>query len=295
MRSSYTRRELLQAIGMAAALPRITHAASTVETRKAVFQDIPVHYESYGDGPEALVFIHGWTCDLTFWRGQEPIYTRRRSLLIDLPGHGESGKPHVAYPMEFFAKSVDAVMRDAGVERATLIGHSLGGPIIYAYLRLFQERAKSMALVDVDVRKGSAGPINREEQRQRMARRASYMRGPAGEKDFARTVESCFTKLTPEPVKEEVRAKMFATPQYVRVASLTSPSSLPPPGRDEAFRLPAIAIQAASPATELSYKAMKNIFPNLDLEIWNGSGHFLMMENPTRFNETLERFLQKTN
>ena len=33
-----------------------------------------VHYESYGRGKDAIVFIHGWTCDLTFWRGQAPVY-----------------------------------------------------------------------------------------------------------------------------------------------------------------------------------------------------------------------------
>src|SRR5689334_9550758 len=52
-----------------------------------------VHYESYGKGREAVVFIHGWTCDLTFWRGQAPVYEKRRALLVDLPGHGRATSP----------------------------------------------------------------------------------------------------------------------------------------------------------------------------------------------------------
>src|ERR1035441_5950667 len=55
-----------------------------------------VHYESYGKGQEAVVFIHGWTCDLTFWRGQAPVYQKHRALLVDLPGHGQSEKPEVS-------------------------------------------------------------------------------------------------------------------------------------------------------------------------------------------------------
>src|SRR4249919_525432 len=105
-----------------------------------------VHYESYGQGTEAVIFIHGWTCDLTFWRGQAPVYEKRRALLVDLPGHGQSDKPEVAYTQERFARAIDAVMREAGVTRATLVGHSMGGPVAIAFLRLFPARTKSLVL-----------------------------------------------------------------------------------------------------------------------------------------------------
>jgi hypothetical protein len=59
-----------------------------------------VHYRSYGSGREAIVFIHGWTCNLTFWNGQIPELSKRtRVLAVDLPGHGESDKPQVSYTM----------------------------------------------------------------------------------------------------------------------------------------------------------------------------------------------------
>jgi len=288
-----TRRSALRLIPFAAIASRAAAAEPDGASRTADFRGVPIHYESYGTGAEALVFIHGWTCDLTFWRGQAPIYTSHRSLLIDLPGHGRSGKPHMAYPMEFFARSVEAVIRDSGAEHATFVGHSLGGPIIYAFLRLFREKARAMALIDVDVRRGSAGPVDPKEQRARMARIARHMQGVEGDRAFKQTVESCFTAQTPDAVKAEVRTKMLATPKYVRIASVTSPSSLPAPGKDETFDLPAIAIQAGSPATEAHYRTMKTLFTNLELDQWNGSGHFLMMEDPERFNRALQAFLAK--
>ena len=52
-----------------------------------------VHYESYGKGPEAVVFIHGWTCDLTFWRGQASVYQKHRALLVDLPATDRARNP----------------------------------------------------------------------------------------------------------------------------------------------------------------------------------------------------------
>jgi pimeloyl-ACP methyl ester carboxylesterase len=287
-----TRRTALKILSTGTVSVLATQAQDSVE-RTANYNGIPLHYESYGSGTHALVFIHGWTCDLTFWRRQAPVYQGHRSLLIDLPGHGKSAKPHIGYPMELFARSVDAVMTDAGAQTATFVGHSLGGPIVYAYLRLFPEKAHSMVLVDINIRRGSAGPIDAVEQKHRMARIARSMQGLTGDHAFERTIESCFTKLTPEDVKEEVRRKMLATPKHVRIAAITSPSSLPPPGKDETFSLPSVALQASSPLTGAHYRTMKTLFTKLDLDVWNGSGHFLMMENPERFNQSLEGFLEK--
>src|ERR1041384_7402169 len=109
---------VLAAVGLLAA----SLLAQNGHSRFAPFAGHRVHYESYGVGDEALVFIHGWTCDLTFWRGQAPVYQSHRSLLIDLPGHGESDKPAGAYPVELFARGVEAVLKDAGVTRAILVG-----------------------------------------------------------------------------------------------------------------------------------------------------------------------------
>src|SRR5438876_542984 len=86
-----------------------------------------VHYKSYGKGREALVLIHGWTCNLNYWREQIPDFAKRnRVIAIDLPGHGLSDKPQVAYSMDLFARAVEAVMRDAKVDWAVLVGHSMG-------------------------------------------------------------------------------------------------------------------------------------------------------------------------
>ena len=56
------------------------------------------NYQSYGKGREALVLIHGWTCNLDYWRDQVPdLAKRNRVIAIDLPGHGQSDKPEIAY------------------------------------------------------------------------------------------------------------------------------------------------------------------------------------------------------
>src|SRR5690348_12769122 len=88
---------------VAAAEPK-SHFA-TVGTNK-------VHYVVQGKGKHTLVLIHCWAGNMGFWREQVPVLAdKARLVLIDLPGHGQSDKPHTAYTMDFLAGAVLAVMR----------------------------------------------------------------------------------------------------------------------------------------------------------------------------------------
>src|ERR1700730_13014960 len=124
-----------------------------VQSRFAKLDGIRVHYKSLDDGETALVFIHGWTCNLTFWRMQVPAFEGKiRMILIDLPGHGQSDMPEINYTMDLFARSVDAVLRDAGVEKAVLIGHSMGTPVARQFCRLFPKKIVALVAVDGPLR-----------------------------------------------------------------------------------------------------------------------------------------------
>jgi pimeloyl-ACP methyl ester carboxylesterase len=272
---------------LAVLLAALNAQAGDDPSRFVSFNGVKVHYETYGSGDEALVFIHGWTCDLTFWRGQEPVYQAHRSLLIDLPGHGQSDKPKIAYPLEFFARAIEAVMNDAQVERAVLIGHSLGGNIAYAFARMFPQEVKSIVFVDSYVARAPAGASPATLARYR--RRARNLSGPAGERNFIRQVDAMFSGRTPPELRDEIRAKMLATPQYVRVAAVTSVSKLPPRSSADAFDVPVLAVSASYAASALR-ALMLPMFPRLQIQKWEKYGHFLMMEDPERFNQTLESF-----
>ena len=264
-----------------------TVLAADAPSRFASVDGIRIHYESYGEGNEALVFVHGWTCDLTFWRGQESVYNAHRSLLVDLPGHGKSGKPRIPYPTELFARAVKAVMADAGVDRAVLIGHSLGGNIAYTFVRMFPQKVKSVVFVDSYFARpvGVPGP----QTRALYQKKAHRLSGPTGEKTFVQQVNAMFSDRTPPEMREEIRRKMLATPEYVRVAAVTSISKLPPADPMESFDIPALAFVASSIPERAS--PMRSIFPSLQVDQWDKYGHFLMMEDPERFNDALETFL----
>src|SRR5262245_37588229 len=147
------------------------------ESRFATHGGDRVHYKSVGKGAQALVFVHGWTCDLTAWRAQAGVLKEvPRSLFIDLPGHGRSDRPQKELTMALFARAVEAVLRDAGVDKAVLVGHSMGTPVVREFYRLFPEKTGALVHVDGPLRPFFAG---RPKEREAFIERLS---GPESEK-----------------------------------------------------------------------------------------------------------------
>ena len=270
-------------------LPAIAPAAD-MRSRFATLDGSRIHYSSYGDGREAAVFIHGWTCDSTSWRFQAPVYEHRRSLLIDLPGHGASDKPQVSYTMEYFARAVDAVMEDAGVERATLIGHSMGTPVAVQFLRMFPNKVTGLVIVDGFI----PGPPKSDSERKKQAAQAAMMtkmyRGPEYKENLERMFDSLFTPNTPESVREDVAKKALSTPQYV-VASTMEGMMAISPVYESWPDVPVVAAMVKREGSEQFRRFLKSRFELVRYEDFEHTGHFLMMEQPDKFNAILESFL----
>jgi pimeloyl-ACP methyl ester carboxylesterase len=115
--------------------------------------DLRVHYKSVGEGSTAVVFIHGWCCDHSVWRLQAAgLNGKVRMLFVDLPGYGQSDQPKIDYTMDVFARATDAVLQDAGVEKAVLVGHSMGTPVVRQFYRLFPGKTKALVFVDGSLR-----------------------------------------------------------------------------------------------------------------------------------------------
>ena len=89
--------------------------------------NVPIYYEVQGDGEPALVFIHGWCCDRSYWREQMGEFAQQYKVVtVDLAGHGESGLDRKAWTMSAFGEDVVAVVESLGLDKVVLIGHSMG-------------------------------------------------------------------------------------------------------------------------------------------------------------------------
>jgi len=263
----------------------VTALAADAPPRFATLDGTRIHYESYGTGKQAVVFIHGWTCDLTFWRMQAPVYQKHRSLLLDLPGHGMSDKPEISYTQELFARAVDTVMRDAGVDKAVLVGHSMGTPVALTFLERFPKEVAGIVIVD--------DAAERQKKAAQAAEMTKAYRGPEYKSAMDGMLRFMFTEQTPAALQEEIRGKMLATPQHVLASAMEGMLALDPPAGIR-FDAPAMAVMVKR-ASQSGYEGyLRTLFPNLrSYQAWEGAGHFLMMEQPGKFNTALNEFLDK--
>ena len=107
---------------------------------------IHLNFTDVGSG-FPLVFLHGYLESLKIWTEFIPFFIPEfRVICIDLPGHGASGTAADVNTMEYMATSVDKVLLSLGIDKALIIGHSLGGYAALAMLELLPCRMAGLVL-----------------------------------------------------------------------------------------------------------------------------------------------------
>lgn len=108
-----------------------------------------------GSGPP-LLLIHGIGDSSNTWLPLMPELIRRHTVVVpDLLGHGRSDKPRADYSVAGYANAMRDLLSVLGIDRATVIGHSLGGGVAMQFAYQFPERCERLVLV------GSGG-VSRE-------------------------------------------------------------------------------------------------------------------------------------
>jgi pimeloyl-ACP methyl ester carboxylesterase len=107
-----------------------------------------VFYRSAGSGP-VLVLVHGITSTSDTWSNVLPYLAERFTVVApDLLGHGESAKPRGDYSLGAYASGIRDLLIALGHERATFVGHSLGGGIAMQLAYQFPEQCERLVLVN---------------------------------------------------------------------------------------------------------------------------------------------------
>src|SRR4051794_2369516 len=127
---------------------------------EATFEEITLHghrvtYRRAGWGP-VILLLHGVAGSSETWAPViESLAERYTIVAPDLIGHGESAKPRGDYSLGAFASGIRDLLQAIGHERATVVGHSLGGGIAMQLAYQFPERCERLVLV-------SSGGLGRE-------------------------------------------------------------------------------------------------------------------------------------
>jgi pimeloyl-ACP methyl ester carboxylesterase len=104
-------------------------------------------YREAGSGPN-LVLIHGMINSSRHWEGvAERLSDRYRVIAPDLIGHGDSATPRGDYSLGAHAASIRDLLAAIGVDRATIVGHSLGGGVAMQFFYQFPQRTERLGLI----------------------------------------------------------------------------------------------------------------------------------------------------
>src|SRR5258708_23835155 len=115
---------------------------------KITRDDAEIFYDVAGSGP-TVVLLHPFPANHEFWLPVSRFLSSQYRLLIpDLRGHGESSLGNGPATMQKHASDVAIVMDAAGVDRAPLIGVSIGGYTIFEFWRRFRNRVTALVLTN---------------------------------------------------------------------------------------------------------------------------------------------------
>jgi pyruvate dehydrogenase E2 component (dihydrolipoamide acetyltransferase) len=101
-----------------------------------------------GSGGMPVLLLHGFGADLNTWMFNQPaLCGDRRTLALELPGHGLSSKDVGAGDVAFFTDVVEAALSALAVERGHVVGHSMGGALALALAARQPERVATLSLL----------------------------------------------------------------------------------------------------------------------------------------------------
>lgn len=108
----------------------------------------PLHLCDSEQGEKCIVLLHGYLESMLVWEDFIPlIYKQARVVTLDLPGHGISVVTGECHTMEYLADVVAEAMTTLGVERFTVVGHSMGGYVALALAERHASRLEGVVLL----------------------------------------------------------------------------------------------------------------------------------------------------
>jgi pimeloyl-ACP methyl ester carboxylesterase len=244
---------------------------------------VRLHYQLAGRG-RALVCIHGNSCDLGFFAPQAAYFATAHAVLsVDLRGHGQSDKPVWDYTVHGLAEDVAWLCGELGIDRAVLIGHSLGGAVAVQVAARYPGLAVGVAALDSALAPQPGRPS-------RLTALLGGLRGPDYLGYVRRYFESAFGPGDDPAVKEDILRRICATPQHVMVSLFEHAGRWDWQTALSSLEVPLLYLMAQRPRGDLVRLA--ELAPGLITGQTVGSGHFMTLLVPAQVNAMLARFLE---
>ena len=241
------------------------------------FDGVEIAYTMKGSGEPALIFIHGWCCDKSYWDDQVKVLSPRYTVVaIDLGGFGESGTNRENWTMEAYGEDVAAVVNKLGLQKVILIGHSLGGSVILEAAKLL--KGKVIGLIGADTFQSFKDDWTAEQKE-------GFIK--QFKENFSESTKQFVKALFPETADttlvNKVANDMSSADPKVAVSAMRNLFFYDPVPTLKELQLPIISINSdmIPVAVDDNMKYVKSF----EVKIMHNVGHFIMLEKPEEFNK----------
>ncbi len=244
-----------------------------------------INFHAEGKGKPVLVFVHGWSCDKSYWNDQVKAFSPKYKVVtIDLAGHGESGSKRKNYTMELFGEDVATVVNKLKLDKVILIGHSMGGSVIIEAAKRLKR--KVIGLVGADTYQSFKEDWTAEQKE-------GFLK-PFTEKFVDVTkgfVKSMFPKTADSVLVKRIADDMSSAPPQVALSAMRNLFFYDPIPVLNEIQLPIISINCDMypVAVEENRKYVKSY----NVKMMKGVGHFVMLEDKDKFNQLLKEAINE--
>lgn len=247
-------------------------------------------YYDYGQG-NPVVLLHGFCGSSAYWNNVVPsLQNNYRILVPDLRGHGQSGQTTQTHTMELFAEDIHDLLQAINVQKATLIGHSLGGYITLAFAEKYASRLHAFGLVH-----STAYPDTEQAKENRLAGIATIQ--AEGLKSYIeRLIPKLFapSSLTtmPQLVQEAMQIGYDTNPVG---AQATLEGMRQRPDRRHVLsntKIPILLVAGSQDQVISPERTFCIQDDHIRHQLFEHTGHMSMYEDPELLTSTLDQFLQ---
>ncbi|MBI4492047.1 MAG: alpha/beta fold hydrolase [Chloroflexi bacterium] len=258
----------------------------------AVLPDgLRLYYESHGQGLP-VVFVHGLSCTHAMWKCQAPALAERfRMIALDLRGHGQSDKPPGPYSVPMFAQDVLRLLDHLEIERAVLVGLSMGGGTVQNFALMYPRRLQALGLIST-----SSEHLPAVRQRFYEWAEAAERGGmaPLAESLVASWIAPQFREKNPEEFEQNVRTTAANDPGAFAASARANAVRN---WTDQLHRITCPTLFVGGELDPAGAVRNAEIFrrhiSNLEAHLIPGVSHMVPIEAPEQFNQILLGFLER--
>lgn len=249
---------------------------------------VRIHYEVAGDGPPVLL-LHGLGGSCEDWVFQLPVLTPRYRVVTPcLRGHGHSERPREGYSISYHAGDAFALLDALGIERAHVLGHSMGGAIGFEMALARPERVASLVVLNSQ----PSFEIDSLGKRLMLVWRLVLAR-VLGMRRMARLMAGRhFPRPDQASVRERVIERHGGNDARAYIANLRALAGWTVVHRLGDLRAPVLVVTADQDFTDVEEKRRYVArIPNARLAVIPDSRHVTHLDQPDAFNRVVLEFL----